>query len=63
MKGKVKFWNDAKGWGFITGEDGIEYFAHFSGTLDKVQTNDEVEFDVEHGDRGPKAVNVKRIKV
>jgi len=63
MTGKVKFWNDAKGWGFITADDGSEYFAHYTNTLDKVQKDDEVEFDVEVGERGPKAVSVKRKKI
>jgi len=62
MTGKIKFWNDAKGWGFITADDGSEYFVHFSNTLDKVEKDDVVEFDVETGPRGPKAVSVKRKK-
>ncbi len=59
MKGKVKFFNAGKGFGFIAGEDGKEYFVHESaikkGPLDE---NDEVTFDVEEGDKGPKAANV-----
>lgn len=61
MKGKVKFFNAVKGFGFIAGEDGSEYFVHLTG-LEKgvrLNENDTVEFDVEQGDRGPKAVNVK----
>jgi cold shock protein len=60
MKGTVKFFNEQKGFGFISGEDGNEYFVHISGLADNVrlQENDPVTFDVEEGDRGPKAVNV-----
>jgi len=60
MKGKVKFFNEVKGFGFIAGEDGKEYFVHETG-LKKGATlheDDDVTFDVEEGDRGPKAVNV-----
>jgi CspA family cold shock protein len=60
MKGTVKFFNERKGFGFIAGEDGKEYFVHQTGLQEGVtlHENDAVEFDVEEGDRGPKAVNV-----
>ena len=60
MKGQVKFFNAMKGFGFIAGEDGKEYFVHQTGLKEGVtlNENDSVEFDVEQGDRGPKAVNV-----
>ena len=60
MEGKVKFFNAGKGFGFIAGEDGKEYFVHQTGLKEGVtlNENDEVTFDVEEGDRGPKAVNV-----
>ncbi len=62
MKGNVKFFNDSKGYGFIVGEDGKEYFVHQTalseGTV--LRDNDPVTFDVEEGERGPKAVNVAR---
>ncbi len=62
MKGKVKFFNENKGFGFITAEDGNEYFVHSSGLAagTVLHENDEVEFDVGQGDRGPKAQNVKK---
>ena len=62
MKGKVKFFNDMKGFGFIVAEDGSEVFVHQTGLQEgvKLQENDEVVFDVEQGDRGPKAVNVSK---
>ncbi len=60
MKGTVKFFNDMKGFGFIAGEDGKEYFVHTSalGEGVRLSENDAVTFDVEQGDRGPKASNV-----
>jgi len=60
MKGKIKFFNRMKGFGFIIGEDSKEYFVHESGIKDgkSLNENDEVTFDVEAGDRGPKAINV-----
>ncbi len=62
MKGTVKFFNDMKGFGFIAGEDGNEYFVHQTGLKEgvRLQQNDSVTFDVEKGDRGPKAVNVNK---
>ena len=61
MKGTVKFFNDMKGFGFIAGEDGNEYFVHMSGLKPGVaiKDNDAVVFDVGQGDRGPKAENVE----
>jgi CspA family cold shock protein len=62
MKGTVKFFNAGKGFGFIAGEDGKEYFVHKTALGEGVMLNenDAVEFDVEEGDRGPKAVNVTK---
>ena len=62
MKGKVKFFNEMKGFGFISGDDGKEYFVHQTGLEAGVRLheNDSVEFVVEKGERGPKAVNVKK---
>jgi len=62
MKGTVKFFNNMKGFGFIAGEDGKEYFVHKTGLKEGVSLNenDSVEFEVEQGDRGPKAVNVSK---
>jgi CspA family cold shock protein len=62
MKGTVKFFNDMKGFGFIAGEDGKEYFVHQSALNEGVSLNenDSVEFEVEQGDRGPKAANVSK---
>lgn len=62
MKGTVKFFNDMKGFGFIVGDDGKEYFVHQTGLQPgtMLKENDSVTFDVEQGDRGPKAVNVAK---
>ena len=62
MKGKVKFFNAGKGFGFISAEDGKDYFVHQSALKEGVvlNDNDEVTFDVEQGDRGPRAVNVSK---
>jgi CspA family cold shock protein len=61
MKGKVKFFNAKKGFGFISAEDGKDYFVHQSGLKEGVmlRENEAVTFDVEEGERGPKAVNVE----
>jgi len=60
MNGTVKFFNNMKGFGFIAGEDGKEYFVHQSGLTEgtTINENDEVTFEVVEGDRGPKADKV-----
>lgn len=62
MKGTVKFFNASKGFGFIAGEDGSEYFVHKSQVKDNavLSENDAVTFDVIQGDKGPKAGNVSK---
>lgn len=63
MKGKIKFFNVQKGFGFIAGDDGKEYFVHSTGLADgvKLYEDDAVEFKVEDSDRGPKAISVAKI--
>ena len=65
MKGRVKWFNAEKGYGFITDEDGNDVFVHYTAiqgdgfrTLDESQ---EVEFDVVEGERGPQAANVHKL--
>mgnify|MGYP003905944203 CR=1 FL=1 len=58
-KGTVKFFNEAKGFGFIKSEDGQELFVHVSGLKDQVQENDNVVFDITEGKKGLNAVNVR----
>ncbi len=61
--GKVKFFNEAKGFGFIVADDtNAEVFVHHSGLIDKIRENDLVEFEVTEGKKGLNAVNVKRVK-
>ncbi|MBS3071899.1 cold shock domain-containing protein [Candidatus Pacearchaeota archaeon] len=62
MKGKVKFFNEIKGFGFIIGEDGKEYFVHSTGLSGgvSVKEGDAVTFEIEKGDKGFKAVKVSK---
>jgi len=62
MKGKVKFFNHEKEFGFITGDDGKDYFVHKSDLENDItiDEDDSVEFSTEQGDKGLKAVNVKK---
>ncbi|MEN8139502.1 MAG: cold shock domain-containing protein [Bacteroidota bacterium] len=58
--GKVKFFNDSKGFGFITdNEDNQEYFVHISGLVDEVNEGDDVTFDLKEGRKGLNAIDVK----
>jgi len=60
-EGTVKFFNESKGFGFISQANGNEdIFVHTSGLLDRVRENDTVVFEVEQGRKGITAVNVKR---
>ncbi|MDX5586435.1 MAG: cold shock domain-containing protein [Aureibaculum sp.] len=61
-KGTVKFFNDAKGFGFISEEgSNSEHFVHISGLIDEIREGDEVEFELQEGKKGLNAVNVKVI--
>lgn len=66
MRGTVKWFDSSKGYGFITGEDGKDVFVHFSAIqMDGFKTlkeGDSVEFDVQNGQKGPQAANVKLAK-
>ena len=57
-KGTVKFFNDAKGFGFIKGNDGEEIFVHATGLNEDIRENDEVTYDTQNGRRGLNAINV-----
>lgn len=62
MTGKVKWFNAAKGYGFITGEDGKEVFVHFSSILSEgyktLDDGQDVEYEIVDGEKGPQAINV-----
>jgi CspA family cold shock protein len=62
MKGTVKWFNDSKGFGFITAEDGSDVFVHHSSIVGNgfksLAEGQQVTFDVEKGPKGPKAINV-----
>ncbi len=65
VKGKVKWFNDAKGYGFITQDNGEDVFVHFSAIQGKrfksLKVNQEVEFEVTSGPKGPQASNVVKL--
>ncbi len=62
MKGTVKWFNEEKGFGFITAEDGKDVFAHYSEIqkegFKKLTEGEEVTFDVTDGAKGPQATNI-----
>ena len=67
MKGKVKWFNESKGYGFIEKEDGSgDVFVHFAAIqgdgFKTLKEGDQVEFDVVASDKGPKAENVNKIE-
>ena len=62
QEGTVKFFNETKGFGFITPDQGgADIFVHSSGLVDRIRENDKVKFETEQGKRGMNAVNVQRI--
>lgn len=62
QEGTVKFFNEEKGFGFITPKNGgNEIFVHVSGLTENIRENDEVRYEVAEGKKGPNAVNVEVI--
>ncbi|HEX9860793.1 MAG TPA: cold-shock protein [Nitrospirota bacterium] len=63
MKGTVKWFNEGKGYGFITPDEGKDVFVHFSAIVSEgfktLAEGQRVEFDVEEGPKGPQAVQVR----
>ncbi len=59
-KGTVKFFNDSKGFGFITPDDGgKDVFVHANGLIDEINEGDKVSYETEEGRKGPNAVDVR----
>ena len=65
MKGTVKWFNNQKGYGFISDEQGNDVFVHYSGLnmggFKSLDEGAEVEFDVVNGAKGPQATNVTKL--
>ncbi len=65
LTGTVKWFNDAKGFGFIQQENGPDVFVHFSAIqadgFKSLSENDKVEFEVTQGPKGPQAANVTKV--
>lgn len=64
MEGTVKWFNTQKGYGFIAGDDGKEYFVHHSQLAEgtSIRDNDKVSFDPAEGDRGLQAKNIALVQ-
>jgi len=64
MKGKIKWYNSFKGYGFVEGEDEKDVFVHNTAipTGTNLDEGDQIEYEIEDSDRGPKAINVKKLE-
>lgn len=65
MIGKVKFFNEKKGYGFIINEDGNDIFVHISDVNNReaLESNTNVVFDIGESPKGPIAINVKKVEI
>jgi len=65
LKGTVKWFNNAKGYGFIGRDDGADVFVHYSAITTEgyksLQEGDKVEFEIAQGQKGPQAANVTKV--
>ena len=63
--GKIKWFNESKGFGFITSDDNVDVFVHYSSIegngFKTLAEGDSVTFEIEQGPKGPKAINVVKI--
>lgn len=60
QEGTVKFFNESKGFGFITPDDGSQdVFVHVSGLIDEINEKDRVSYELKDGPKGKNAVNVR----
>ena len=67
VRGRVKWFNNEKGYGFIEQDDGGDVFAHYKSILDDspykvLKKGDLVEFEVEESEKGPKAIQINRVE-
>lgn len=65
MNGKIKWFNESKGFGFITREDGVDIFVHYTAIqgngFKTLSEGQEVSFEIADGPKGQKAINVTKI--
>ncbi len=65
LKGTVKWFNNAKGYGFLGRDDGPDVFVHYSAISSEgyksLQEGDKVEFEITQGQKGPQAANVSKV--
>ena len=66
MEGTVKWFNDAKGYGFITADNGVDVFVHYSAIVGEgfktLEANEKVSFEINEGPKGPQSQNVIRLE-